>query len=60
VQCPEYEQYHVQAEHLLVEILSERDEVCAPGEIGRVVVTPLRNFAMPLISLRHRSSRAPG
>jgi len=23
-------------------------EACAPGEIGRVVVTPLHNFAMPL------------
>lgn len=48
VQCPEYEQYHVQAEHVLVEILNERLEICSPGEIGRVVVTPLRNFAMPL------------
>jgi len=48
VQCPEYEQYHVQGEHVLVEILSEQGEDCAPGEIGRVVVTPLRNFAMPL------------
>jgi phenylacetate-CoA ligase len=48
VQCPEYEQYHVQGEHVLVEILNEQGEVCAPGEIGRVVVTPLRNFAMPL------------
>ncbi len=48
IQCPEYEQYHVQAEQGLVEILNERGEDCAPGEIGRVVVTPLHNFAMPL------------
>ena len=48
VQCPESGQYHIQAEHVLVEILNERAEICSPGEIGRVVVTPLRNFAMPL------------
>src|SRR5262249_9885511 len=40
VQCPEYEQYHVHAEQVLVEILNERTEACAPGEVGRVVVTP--------------------
>ena len=27
----------------------DRGEACAPGEVGRVVVTPLRNFAMPLL-----------
>ena len=49
VQCPEHEHYHVQAEHVLVEILNDENEACAPGEVGRVVVTPLRNFAMPLL-----------
>ena len=49
VQCPEQEHYHVQAEHVLVEILNDENEACAPGEVGRVVVTPLRNFAMPLL-----------
>ena len=39
----------MQAEQGLVEILNERGEDCAPGEIGRVVVTPLANFAMPLL-----------
>lgn len=48
VQCPEQEHYHVQAEHSLVEIVDDKGEDCAPGEIGRVVVTPLHNFAMPL------------
>ena len=49
VQCPAHGHYHVQAEHALVEILNTRGEACAPGEIGRVVVTPLHNFAMPLL-----------
>ncbi len=49
VQCPGSGLYHVMAESLIVEILNEQDEVCMPGEIGRVVVTDLHNFATPLI-----------
>ncbi|MFQ5617993.1 MAG: phenylacetate--CoA ligase family protein [Rhodospirillales bacterium] len=49
LQCPECEHYHVQAESIFVEVLDEQDRPCAPGEVGRVVVTPLHNFAMPLI-----------
>ena len=49
LQCPENEHYHVQSEGILVEVLDERDRPCAPGEVGRVVVTPLHNFATPLI-----------
>ena len=48
LQCP-HGAYHVQAENLLVEILREDGEACLPGEIGRVVITTLHNFAMPLI-----------
>lgn len=48
LQCP-HGAYHVQAENLLVEILGERGKPCAPGIIGRVVITTLHNFAMPLI-----------
>ena len=49
LQCPEAEHYHLQAESSLVEILDARGRPCQPGEWGRVVVTPLHNFAMPLI-----------
>ena len=49
VQCPETEHLHVQGEGLLVEVLGERDRPCRPGEVGQVVVTPLHNFAMPLL-----------
>jgi len=41
--------YHVQVESCLVEVLDEAGSVCSPGEVGRVVLTPLYNFAMPLI-----------
>jgi phenylacetate-CoA ligase len=39
----------VAAETTLVEILNDQNQPCGPGEIGRVIVTPLHNFAMPLI-----------
>ena len=41
--------YHVQAENLLLEILDAAGEPQLPGQIGRVVITPLHNLAMPLI-----------
>jgi phenylacetate-CoA ligase len=49
LQCPEHEHYHVQSESVLLEVLDENNRACGPGEIGRVVITPLHNFAMPLI-----------
>jgi phenylacetate-CoA ligase len=49
LQCPDHEHYHVQAENVLVEVLNEKGKPCAPGETGRVVVTDLHNFAMPVI-----------
>jgi len=49
LQCPDHETYHVQSEGMFVEVLDEDGLPCAPGETGRVVVTPLHNFAMPLI-----------
>jgi phenylacetate-CoA ligase len=41
--------YHLQSEHLLVEILDDEGRACGPGETGRVVVTDLYNYAMPLL-----------
>ena len=49
LQCPEHPHYHVQAENVLVEILDDQGQPCLAGESGRVVVTDLHNFAMPLI-----------
>jgi len=49
LQCPEHEHYHVQSESVLVEILKEDGTPCQPGEIGKMVVTSLQNYAMPLI-----------
>jgi len=49
LQCPEAEQFHVQSESALVEVLDGAGRPCAPGEIGTIVVTPFHNFAMPML-----------
>lgn len=49
LQCPTGEQYHVQSEGVYVEVLDERGDPCRPGQTGRVVVSTLHNFAMPLL-----------
>jgi phenylacetate-CoA ligase len=49
LQCPDFPHYHVQSENVLMEIVDESGLPCRPGEIGRVLLTCLNNFAMPLI-----------
>jgi len=49
LQCPDREHYHAQSEAILVEVLDEQGKACNPGEIGRIVVTLLHNFAMPIV-----------
>lgn len=49
VQCPNHPHLHAQSEAAMVEVLDEVGKPCQPGEVGRVVVTPLHNFATPLI-----------
>ncbi len=49
LQCPQHEHHHVQSEGVFLEVLDEAGRPCGPGEVGRVVVTPLHNLAMPLI-----------
>lgn len=50
LECPDIpETYHVQSETVFVEILDASGNPCQPGQVGRVVATPLHNAAMPLI-----------
>lgn len=49
LQCSKHEHYHVQAEGVYLELLNAEGQPCVPGELGRVVITPLHNFATPLI-----------
>jgi phenylacetate-coenzyme A ligase PaaK-like adenylate-forming protein len=49
-QCPKHEdRYHVQSENLIVEVVDDAGQPCAPGAAGRVLVTDLHNLATPLI-----------
>lgn len=41
--------YRVNTYSLIVEVLNELNERCEPGELGRVVITDLTNYATPLI-----------
>jgi len=48
-QCRDCGEYHISAETGVIEVLRNDGAPARPGEIGRVVVTPLYNYAMPLI-----------
>ncbi len=49
LQCPAHDHYHVQGESAIVEVLDGDGRPCAAGQTGKVTVTTLHNFAMPLI-----------
>jgi phenylacetate-CoA ligase len=49
LQCPGHDVYHVQSESALVEVIGDDGTPCRTGEVGRVVITPLHNFGMPLL-----------
>lgn len=48
-QCLEGGRWHLQSEKSIIEVLDSDGHPCAAGETGRVIVTPLHNFAMPLL-----------
>ncbi|WP_125933299.1 phenylacetate--CoA ligase family protein [Kiloniella majae] len=49
LQCPENNHYHIQSEGVYLEVVDEEGCACPVGVPGKIVVTPLHNFAMPLI-----------
>lgn len=49
LQCPEHEHYHVQSEGVYLEVVDDQGKACKTGEIGRILVTHIHNFAMPFI-----------
>jgi phenylacetate-CoA ligase len=49
LQCAETKTYHSMSEDLIVEVIDADGEACPPGEVGRVVITTLNNYASPLL-----------
>jgi len=48
-ECPDCGLYHTCDETIFVEVLRDDGSPCDEGEMGRVVITPLYNYAMSLI-----------
>ena len=47
-ECPDGS-YHINAEHVWLEIVDEAGRAVAPGQMGKVLVTTLENYLMPLV-----------
>jgi phenylacetate-CoA ligase len=60
LQCPENDVYHLQSEGVIVEVLDGDGQPCGPGQAGKVVVTALHNYAMPLIRYEIGDYAEPG
>lgn len=50
-ECEQHQGYHINEDEIVCEILNE-DRPALPGKIGDIVLTDLRNHAMPLIRYR--------
>jgi phenylacetate-CoA ligase len=60
LQCPGFDHYHVQSEHVYLEVVNDAGNPCKPGEVGRILVTGLHNFATPLIRYEIGDYAEPG
>jgi phenylacetate-CoA ligase len=48
-ECELHDGLHINEEHIFLELLKDDGTHCQPGENGRVVVTELINYGMPMI-----------
>ena len=49
LQCPQSGLLHVMSESVLIEVIDEDGKPCKEGQVGKVIVTDLHNFATPMI-----------
>jgi phenylacetate-CoA ligase len=47
-ECPEHTGYHMAQENAIVEFIKNNEPV-SPGEVGKMIITDLENYAMPFI-----------
>lgn len=49
LQCPKHDHYHVASMSCVLEVVDDDGRPCAVGQPGRVLVTTLHSYAMPLL-----------
>lgn len=52
VECEQHQGMHINSSHIILECLDENNQPAAPGQAGKLVITDLNNFGMPLIRYR--------
>lgn len=48
-ECPQHHGYHISVENVVLEFTKDNGQMISPGELGKVLVTDLHNYAMPFI-----------
>lgn len=48
-QCDKQAGLHINAEHIIAEVIDENGNPCKPGELGEIVVTDLDNYVFPFV-----------
>jgi len=48
-ECAQHDGLHISIDRLVIEVVDESGQPCAPGKVGRILVTDLDNVGMPLI-----------
>lgn len=52
VECEKHQGMHINNSHIILECLDEKNQPVTPGQAGKLVITDLNNFGMPLIRYR--------
>jgi phenylacetate-CoA ligase len=52
VECEQHNGMHINNSHMILECLDENNQPAASGQAGKLVITDLNNFGMPLIRYR--------
>lgn len=48
-ECPQHNGFHLNIDHLVVEVLDDEGRPCANGESGDIAITDLHNYGMPFL-----------
>lgn len=52
VECEKHQGMHINSSHIILESLDANDQPAAAGEAGKLVITDLNNYGMPLFRYR--------